>query len=86
MPRRIWKIPPTSHKYNVHNLSSGCKMLLEKRIMKLIHNALNNNNMMCAQVIRVRLRCKNSPFTEKYRPISQTVFMLSIAVNRAEHV
>ena len=40
--RRIWKIPPTSHKYIVHNLSSDCKRLLEKRIIKCIHNALNN--------------------------------------------
>ena len=45
--RRIWKIPPTSYKYIVHNLSSDCKKLLEKRIIKFIHNTLNNNNM-CA--------------------------------------
>ena len=29
--------------------------------------------------------CDNRPCYE-YRPISQTVFMLSIAINRAEHV
>ena len=53
--RGIWKIPPTSHKYIVHNLSSDCKKLLEKRIIKCIHNALNNNNM-CAQILKVKLR------------------------------
>ena len=57
--RRIWKIPPASHKYIVYNLSSDFKKLLEKRIIKLIHNALNNNNM-CAQILKVKLRCKNS--------------------------
>ena len=53
--RRIWKIPPTRHKDIVHNLSSDCKKLLEKRIIKFIHNALNNNNM-CAQILKVKLR------------------------------
>ena len=33
--RGKWKIPPTSHKYIVHNLSSDCKKLLEKRIINL---------------------------------------------------
>ena len=67
--RRIWKIPPTSHKYIVHNLSSDCKKLLEKRIIKFIHNALNNNNM-CAQILKVKLRCKNSSFADNYRYLS----------------
>ena len=64
--RRIWKIPPTSHKYIDHNLSSDCKKLLEKRIIKCIHNALNNNNM-CAQILKVKLRCKNCSFADNYR-------------------
>ena len=68
--RRIWKIPPTSHKYIVHNLSSDCKMLLEKRSIKFIHNALHNNNMMCAQIFLVKLRYKNSSFADNYRFLS----------------
>ena len=64
--RRIWKIPPTSHIYIDHNLSSDCKTLLEKRIIKCIHNALNNNNM-CAQILKVKLRCKNCSFADNYR-------------------
>ena len=28
--RRIWKIPPTSHRNSVHNLSSDCNLLLEQ--------------------------------------------------------
>ena len=67
--RRIWEIPPTSHKYIVHNLSSDCKKLLEKLIIKFIHNALNNNNM-CAQILKVKLRCKNSSFADNYRYLS----------------
>ena len=67
--RRIWKIPPTSHKYIVHNLSSDCKKLLENRIIKFIHNALNINNM-CAQILKVKLRCKNSSFADNYRYLS----------------
>ena len=67
--RGIWKIPPTSHKYIVHNLSSDCKKLLEKHIIKFIHNALNNNNM-CAQILKVKLRYKNSSFADNYRCLS----------------
>ena len=48
--RGIWKIPSVSHKYIVRNLISDCKNLLEKRIIKCKHNALDNNNM-CAQIL-----------------------------------
>ena len=47
-------------------------MLLEKRIIKFIHNALINNNMMCAQILQVKLRCKNSSFADNYRFLSYT--------------
>ena len=67
--RRILKILPTSHKLIVHNLSSDCKKLLEKRIIQFIHNALNNNNM-CAQILKEKLRCKNSFIADNYRYLS----------------
>ena len=67
--RGIWKIPPTRHKYIVHNISSDCKKLLEKSIIKFIHNALNNN-IMCAQILKVNLRCKNCSFADNYRYLS----------------
>ena len=50
--RRIWVIPPTSHKYIVHNLSPDFKMLLKKCIIKFIHNALNNKNMIRAKNLK----------------------------------
>ena len=55
--RRIWKIPINSHKHIVHNLSSDCKYLIEKRILKFIHNGLNSNSV-CANLLRVKLTCK----------------------------
>ena len=32
-----------------------------------MHNALNNNSMMCAQILKVKLRCKNSSSADNYR-------------------
>ena len=68
--RPIWKIPLTSHKYTVHNINSDCKLLLEKSIIKCIPNALNNNNMMCAQILQVKLKCNISSFADNYRYLS----------------
>ena len=53
--RRIWKIPiNTSHKHIVNNLSSDCKYLIEKRILKFIHNGLNNNRV-CENLLQVKI-------------------------------
>ena len=41
-------------------------MLLGKGIIKFIHNALNNNNMMCAQILQVKLRCKKASIADNY--------------------
>ena len=35
-----------------------------------MHNALNNKNMMCAQILRIKLRYKNSSFADNYRFLS----------------
>ena len=64
--RRIWKIPINSHKHIVHNLSSDCKYLIEKRILKFIHNGLNSNSV-CANLLQVKLTCKNFCFADNYR-------------------
>ena len=67
--RRIWKIPINSHKHIVHNLSSDCKYLIEKRILKFIHNGLNSNSV-CANLLQVKLTCKNSCFADNYKFLS----------------
>ena len=41
-------------------------MLLEIPILHCIHKALNSN-MMCAQMLQVKLRNKNSSFADSYR-------------------
>ena len=64
--RRIWKIPINNNKHIVHNLSSDCKYLIEKRILKCIHNGLNSNSV-CANLLQVKLTCKNSCFADNYR-------------------
>ena len=65
----IWKIPINSHKHIVHNLSSDCKYLIEKRILKFIRNGLNNNSV-CANLLQVKISCKNSCFADNYRFLS----------------
>ena len=67
--RRIWKIPINSHKHIVHNLSSDCKYLIEKRILKFIHNGLNSNSV-CENLLQVKLTCRNSCFADNYRFLS----------------
>ena len=48
----------------VHNLSSDCKYLTEKRILKFIHNGLNSNSV-CANLLQVKLTCTKSCFAYK---------------------
>ena len=67
--RRSWKIPINSHKHIVHNLSSDCKYLIEKRILKFIHNGLNSNSV-CENLLQVKLTCRNSCFADNYRFLS----------------
>ena len=57
--RKIWKIPINSHKHIVHNLSSDCKYLIEKHILKSSHNGLNSNSVF-QNFLQVKLTCKNS--------------------------
>ena len=47
-------------------------MLLEKctSIIKFIHNAVNNNNIMCAKLLQVKLGYKNSSFADNCRFLS----------------
>ena len=74
--RRIWKIPINSHKHIVHNLSLNCKYLIEKRILKFIHNGMNSNRV-CANLRQVKLTCKNSCFTDNYRFLSHKYNIIS---------
>ena len=66
---RFGKFPFCSHKYIVHNLSSDCKYLIEKRTWKFIHNGLNSNSV-CANLLHVKLTCRNSYFADNYRFLS----------------
>ena len=52
-----------------HNLSSDINVILEKRIIKFIYNALNNNHV-CKHLLEIKLRCKNSSFADNYKYIS----------------
>ena len=64
--RRIWKIPINCQKHiNVHNLSSNCKYLIEKGILKFIHNGLNSNSV-CENLLQVKLTCRNSCSADNY--------------------
>ena len=50
---------------NENVLIQDCKYLIEKRILKLIHNGLNSNSV-CANLLQVKLTCKNSCFADNY--------------------
>ena len=39
--RRIWKLPNTAHNSINHNIASNIHIILEKRLIKFIHSALN---------------------------------------------
>ena len=67
--RRIWKLPPLTHNTIVHNLSSDINVCLEKRLIKFIHNALRSN-IICKNILSIKLRCKRSCFAENYRFLS----------------
>ena len=51
---------------NENVLIQDCKYLIEKRILKLIHNGLNSNSV-CANLLQVKLTCKNSCFADNYK-------------------
>ena len=40
--------------------------MIEKRILKFIHDGLNSNSA-CANLLQVKLTCKNSCFANNYR-------------------
>ena len=67
--RRIWNIPPQSHNTIVHNLGSDIDILLDKRMLKFIHNALNRNKI-CIDILTVKLRSVKSCFADNYRYLS----------------
>ena len=46
--------------------TSDCKYLTEKRILKFIRNGLISNST-CANLLQVKLTCKNSCFADNYR-------------------
>ena len=67
--RRIWKLPNNAHNKIIHNIAFNIHIILEKRLIKFMHSALNGNEM-CKQILCVKLRCKNSSFVENYRYLS----------------
>ena len=50
----------------IHNITSNIHIILEKRLIKFKHSALNDNEMW-KQILCVKLRCKKSSFAENYR-------------------
>ena len=57
--RRIWKLPRLTHNCIIHGLSTDISALIEKRLINLIHNALNHNSV-CKYLLYTKLRCKHS--------------------------
>ena len=55
--RRIWKLPSTTHNSIIHNITSNIHIILEKRFIKFMHNALNGN-IVCRQILLAKLLCK----------------------------
>ena len=60
--RRTWKLPSTTHNSIIHNITSNnIHIILEKRFIKFMHSALNDN-IVCSHILLAKLRCKNSFF------------------------
>ena len=66
--RRICKLPKTAGTHNriIHNIVSNMRIILENRLIKFIHSALDGNEM-CKQILCVKLRSKKSSFSENCR-------------------
>ena len=66
--RRICKLPKTAGTHNriIHNIVSNMRIILENRLIKFIHSALDGNEM-CKQILCVKLRLKKSSFAENCR-------------------
>ena len=62
--RRIWKLPSTTHNSIIHNITFNIHIILEKRFIKCMHSALNDN-IVCRQILLAKLRCKKSFFSRK---------------------
>ena len=67
--RRIWKLPPLTHNIIVHNLSIDISLLLEKRMLKFIFNALNHS-LTCSSLLHTVLNSKHSSFADNFRYLS----------------
>ena len=56
--RLIWKLPSTTHNSIIHNITSNIHIILEKRFIKFMHNALNGNiyiHIFISYIIKVQL-------------------------------
>ena len=71
--RRIWKLPNTTHNSIIHNIISNILVhitsIIEKRLIKFMHSALNGN-VVSRQILLMKLRCKKCSFGENYRYLS----------------
>ena len=54
--RRLCKLPNTAHNSIIHSIASNIHIILEKRLIKFIHSALNGNEM-CKKILCVKLKC-----------------------------
>ena len=50
--RHIWKLPNTAHNRIIHNIASNIHIILEKRLIKFIHSALNGSDV-CKQFTQI---------------------------------
>ena len=70
MKRRIWNIPTRSHNSIVQSLTYNFDEYLEIRIIKYIYNSLNHSNKVCKTILKSKLCCPKSTFSENYHFLS----------------
>ena len=75
---------------NVSYIAVASSIVETNTRLDLMNSLISENTARCLQIVqneeRVQHLARQKNNHASYRPISQTVFMLSIAINRAEHV
>ena len=70
MKRRIWNLPPRSHNSIVQSLTYNFDEYLEHRIIKYVYNSLNHSNIVCNTILKTKILCPKSTFSENYHFLS----------------
>ena len=68
--RRLYKLPSLTHNRIVNNIGHSLEIILDRRMFKFLHSAINNANNVVRHVFAYRLKSGMSTLAENYRLLS----------------